>query len=657
MIHIKSLILSLILSLFVTVINAQIGIGNTNPQGALDITDTNNGLLIPRVALVNLATVTVITPTESELVYNTATVNDVTPGYYYLSTAIGPWVRIGGVTGWLTTGNADIVNGTNFIGTTNNVDIAFRRNNLAAGRLALNSTAFGVNALGATTGGDNVAFGNNALGNTTGAQNVAVGFNAMPTNVGGSQNIAIGFQALNAHTSSLENIAIGYRAMASLNTGSARGNLAVGLQAMELGTGNASNNAFFGTIAGRSNRGNFNTGIGAGALSRQTITGESNTAVGRFALEDITGGQQNTGIGAEAFYRTTGGNFNTGLGYRAGGNNSTGSNNTIIGYQAGAGKVNTGSNNTLIGFQAGNSANAGNIMIGHLAGSADNGSNKLYIHNSGVSSDLALIYGEFDNNIIRTNGQFQIGNPAGTGYQFPLARGTNNQVLQTNATGVLNWVNTSSLDITEVDPQISSATINAVPKWNGTTLVDGIITDDGTNVTISGNTTTSNFQMTSGANANYILQSDAAGNAIWVENPLATLSIARSNLSANQPLNDLGWQKILFDTVVFDTNGEFNTTDNSFVASTAGYYQINAGFHTNDQSNGQFYSVGVYVNGTLYQETTGNHISNGPVSRNINCIVNLDAGGFVEIFVLNFQTGVQIESSSGKTFFEVQQIR
>ncbi|MGF1556882.1 hypothetical protein [Paucihalobacter sp.] len=641
MIHIKSLILSLILSLFVTVINAQIGIGNTNPQGALDITDTNNGLLIPRVALVNLATVTVITPTESELVYNTANVNDVTPGYYYLSTATGPWVRIGGATGWLTTGNADIVNGTNFMGTTNNVDVAFRRNNLAAGRLSLSSTSYGVGALNLNTG----------------IRNVALGVDALRINTSGEDNVAIGYHSLYSNTNSLRNVAIGYRALASLNNSASTNNVAVGYQAMEIGNGNFSGNSFFGSIAGRSNTGNFNTGIGAGTLSRGTSAGQFNTAVGYLALEDISSGQQNTGIGVDAFYRTTTGSFNTGLGYRAGGNNVSGTNNTIVGYQAGAEMNNTGSQNVLIGRQAGFRAGSGNIIIGNEAGFADNGSNKLYIHNANASADASLIYGEFNNNILRTNGQFQIGNPAGTGYQFPVARGTNNQVLQTNATGVLNWVDTSSLDITEVDPQISSATINAVPKWNGTTLVDGIITDDGTNVTISGNTTTSNFQMTSGANANYILQSDAAGNATWVENPLATLSIARSNLSANQPLNDLGWQKILFDTVVFDTNGEFNTTDNSFVASTAGYYQINAGFHTNDQSNGQFYSVGVYVNGTLYQETTGNHISNGPVSRNINCIVNLAAGDFVEIFVLNFQTGVQIESSSGKTFFEVQQIR
>ena len=74
---------------------AQVGIGTTNPSGALDITSTDNGLLIPRVALTNTTTVTVLTGTESELVYNTSNNGSVTPGFYYLSAPGGPWVRLG----------------------------------------------------------------------------------------------------------------------------------------------------------------------------------------------------------------------------------------------------------------------------------------------------------------------------------------------------------------------------------------------------------------------------------------------------------------------------------------------------------------------------------------------------------------------------------
>ncbi|MEQ1743802.1 MAG: tail fiber domain-containing protein [Saprospiraceae bacterium] len=81
--------------------------------------------------------------------------------------------------------------------------------------------------------------------------------------------------------------------------------------------------------------------------------------------------------------------------------------------------------------------------------------------------------------------------------------------------------------VTENDPKVGSSSTNYLPKWNGTTLVDGQIFDDGTNVGIgttspsqkldvSGTTKTTNFQMTDGATDGYVLQSDASGNATWV---------------------------------------------------------------------------------------------------------------------------------------------
>ena len=46
-----------------------------------------------------------------------------------------------------------------------------------------------------------------------------------------------------------------------------------------------------------------------------------------------------------------------------------------------------------------------------------------------------------------------------------------------------------------------------------------------------------------------------------------------------------------------------------------------------------------------------------PVTRNINCVVNLAIGGYVEIFAENYQSPVNIDSFAGKSFFEVKQVR
>ena len=65
--------------LTINMLFSQVGIGTTTPNAQLDVLSSNEGMLIPRIALVNTTTATVLTPTVSEIVYNTSTINDVTP--------------------------------------------------------------------------------------------------------------------------------------------------------------------------------------------------------------------------------------------------------------------------------------------------------------------------------------------------------------------------------------------------------------------------------------------------------------------------------------------------------------------------------------------------------------------------------------------------
>lgn len=65
--------------------NAQVGIGTPTPHASamLDVTATNKGVLIPRIGLEDTTTPLQAGQEESLLVYNTAAVADVTPGFYY----------------------------------------------------------------------------------------------------------------------------------------------------------------------------------------------------------------------------------------------------------------------------------------------------------------------------------------------------------------------------------------------------------------------------------------------------------------------------------------------------------------------------------------------------------------------------------------------
>lgn len=138
----NKILLTLIIGLFISTVSAQVGIGTTSPNGALDVTSTNNGLLIPRIALSATNVSTVLTPTTSELVYNTFTSavgpNQVTPGFYYWNGSL--WVRLNAAANsdWALTGNSGTTAGTNFVGTTDAQDLRFKTN--STDRLNISNT-------------------------------------------------------------------------------------------------------------------------------------------------------------------------------------------------------------------------------------------------------------------------------------------------------------------------------------------------------------------------------------------------------------------------------------------------------------------------------------------------------------------------------------
>lgn len=168
--------------------------------------------------------------------------------------------------------------------------------------------------------------------------------------------------------------------------------------------------------------GNFNTATGLESLLSNT-TGNSNTANGNWALRSNIIGDYNTAIGDWTLYNSQG-DANTSLGFQSLISNTTGNNNLALG--AFSGFSNTGSSN---------------IFIGNRAGFNEIGSNKLYIENSQTTTPL--IYGEFDANKLRINGELQIGDPITTGYKLPTIDGAANQVLETDGTGTITWKDNS----------------------------------------------------------------------------------------------------------------------------------------------------------------------------------------------------------------------
>ncbi|MBI4947258.1 MAG: tail fiber domain-containing protein [Bacteroidetes bacterium] len=106
----------------------------------LDVVSSNTGLLIPRVSLTSLTdAATILTPATSLLVYNTNAALTGGTGYYYnAGTTVSPlWVKLlntgagtAAADAWLTKGNSGTAWNTNFLGTTDNVSLRVRTNNV-----------------------------------------------------------------------------------------------------------------------------------------------------------------------------------------------------------------------------------------------------------------------------------------------------------------------------------------------------------------------------------------------------------------------------------------------------------------------------------------------------------------------------------------------
>ena len=198
----------------------------------------------------------------------------------YLSN--GGFVKLPPTNAWSITGNVGTNDGTNFIGTTDNVPLTLKVNNEKSGIIKSNGpTFYGYQAGKSNTSISSEGFGYQALySNTSENYNTAVGYQNLYYNIG-SMNVGVGYQSLYRNTS-----------------------------------------------------GGANTGIGTQALLCNT-TGIYNSALGMYASCKNTTGNHNTAIGHRSLFYSTTGIGNTALGADAGRENVTGSGNVFLGFRAG----------------------------------------------------------------------------------------------------------------------------------------------------------------------------------------------------------------------------------------------------------------------------------------------------------------------------------
>lgn len=238
--------------------------------------------------------------------------------------------KSGNENAWLLNGNTGTIPSSHFLGTTDNVPLNFRVNNVSAGSIdkTLENTFLGFMS------------GNSAV---SGTSNTGSGAYALASVTSGYNNTAVGRGALRSNSTGIGNTATGHSALVQNTIGTA--NTANGSQALQ-------NNA----------TGVNNTAMGYSALISNT-TGGDNSALGLNALQANIGGMGNTGIGSAALLYNTTGNYNTGIGNGALFLNTTGSNNTALGNNASVSSNNL-TNATALGYNA-RAAGSSTLILGN----------------------------------------------------------------------------------------------------------------------------------------------------------------------------------------------------------------------------------------------------------------------------------------------------
>lgn len=620
--------------IYVTVLCQNVGINSTgaapNTSSMLDISATNKGLLIPRVSLLTTADVaTISAPATSLLVYNiNASISGIGAngvGFYYFDGS--KWVKLisntNTSTAWLTTGNSGSVDGTNFIGTTDNVPLNFRINNNAAGRIdSTNADVF----LGSLSGGSPTAQYNTAIGhfalkeNTLGTYNTAIGFEALRYNNNGYNNVAIGTSSMKNVGTGYSNVSIGHLSMGFFSNGNQ--NVAIGERAMYSSNCNSSvgigyqalqNNTQFGTVAlgyqamQNNSAGTENTGIGYQSI-QNNYNGSYNTAVGYSSLLNNTG-NNNTAIGDKSMMNPTNGNYNTCLGtltlnsaanplYNVvigneamGGFTTFGNENTVAGNKAMYN--NKGSQNTAIGLEAlyGNTADA-NTALGYEAlrfNSSGNhntaiGYQTLQANNYG-NNNTAVGYNALNQNNNNSGNNTAIGNQA-----LEYNSGSNNIGIGNQANSSGN--NTENISIGNLAMYINSGNYNVA----------------------IGSAVMSNGK----GDYNTAIGRDVLKNNVGNEN------VAIGDQSLSQNTNGYSNTAIGRQSLYQNSNGYNNTASgyNTLYSITSGngntahgYYALNS-LSTGNHNTGigenafQYLTSGNYITGIGYNTFVSNGLSN-----------------------------------------------
>ncbi|MBT8262162.1 MAG: hypothetical protein KJO05_05020 [Bacteroidia bacterium] len=236
------------------------------------------------------------------------------------------------------------------------------------------------------------------------------------------------------------------------------------------------------------------------------------------------------------------------------------------------------------------------------------------------------VYAQVADNAIDYAGYFvgraSFGTNLATGrYLLPAADGAAGQVVATDGSGQLSFVNATA----DTDDQ----TIDNFGLLGDTLGLS--IEDDGQPV-----------QTVDLSNVNF---------------NVSNFALAKMTMSANQSLPSFTYTKVNFDSSAIAVGSNFNTTTDRFEVSEDGIYRISASVKSlsNNVSNA-YVELLIYVNGSAVKRHIENHHALGVIYRDVEIVQVLTAGQYVEVYAYT-DTTFTIDSGIQQTTFVVERIR
>jgi hypothetical protein len=621
-----------------SITNAQVGVGNTNPQATLDISATsttspsnNDGILIPRM---NAFPSTPGATRDGMLIFYTGT-GASGKGFYYWDGTLSNWI-------FLTAGGK------------NTLDQAYDEGGAGAGRIITADNGAlqidgndGFQVTGTHGNGDNISLSGGGT---------RMFFNPRKSAFRAGRVTSIQWNNANVGDYSF---AVGWDNTASGEYSNALGrtNTASGAYSNALGRGNVPSGAYSNTI-GRGNTASGEYAI-AGAFSN-TASGNASLAIGN---TNIASGDFAVALGFQ----------NTASGFRS---FASGSSNQASGFASSA----IGFNNSVSGLAAtvfgnGNTAPSafefvvGRFNTSYTPSNANNSntSDRVFTVGNGLSStnrsNALTIY---------KSGRMNINDA----YNMPLTDGTNGQFLTTDGSGQLNFTTHNFTD--------TQNTLDQAYDEGGAGAGRTINVDSG-RVTMTGSSEMLNLyssNIDSNNNSTLSINSYLNGNSdngiyigLWGTNPTSSPSLGVSNainnyirhsttngittglknsfvLGVNSGTNPLstGFRGVLNDFYsITNANGKNIGIENIFSRSSnrqigiENYYRANATLS---------YGVWNHTQGSLNSEHTG-------VYNQLNNIIGTSNTYGIRTSISGSSTGtkygnyIDISSSSGGTHYGI----